>query len=354
MFEDVTFEEVMERMLDRIDDACDKRESSPIYEALAPAALEIANIYAALGDMLDEIFADTASREYLARLALARGLEPYTATNAVVQMDITPVTLELNEGNEFTSADTSYTVAGKLADGSYKMICTDAGEAGNTYLGDVIPVDYIEGLETAKISAILIYGEEEEDTEDFRERYMQSFTANEFGGNRAEYRNKTLTVSGVGAVKVVPVWNGAGTVKLVIVDNKYRKASDELVAKVQNVFDPEQNGMGEGIAPIGHIVTAGSVEEVGVSISTELVFDTGYDWNTCQMQVNEAVESYFSSLRKSWDSQDTLMVRISNVNSAILSVPGIIDVSNTLLNGAGENLTITAYQIPVCGGVING
>ena len=40
MFEEMTFETVLERMLDRIDDAYDKRESSPIYAAIAPAALE--------------------------------------------------------------------------------------------------------------------------------------------------------------------------------------------------------------------------------------------------------------------------------------------------------------------------
>lgn len=354
MFEDITFEEVMERMLDRVDDAYDKRESSPIYEALAPAALEIANIYAALGDLFDELFADTASREYLERLAIARGITPFPASNTVVQLDVTPAFVELEIGSGFTSANTAYTVTEKLADGSYKMVCNDAGEIGNTYLGNVVPADYIEGLETAKITAVLIYGEEEEDTEDFRERYMQSFIANEFGGNKAEYQNKTLAVAGVGAVKVVPAWNGAGTVKLVIVDNAYRKASDELIIHVQEVFDPKQNGMGEGLAPIGHVVTVGSVEEVSVGITTELTFDTGYDWNSCQLAMNEAVESYFASLRKTWESQNTIMVRISNINSAILSVPGIIDVSNTLLNGAGENLTLTAYQIPVCGGVTNG
>lgn len=61
MFEDLTFEDLMERMLERIDDSYDKRESSPIYAALAPAALELMNIYNALDDMFDECFADTAS-----------------------------------------------------------------------------------------------------------------------------------------------------------------------------------------------------------------------------------------------------------------------------------------------------
>lgn len=98
MFEDLTFEDLMERMLERIDDSYDKRESSPIYAALAPAALELMNIYNALDDMFDECFADTASREYLIRLAASRGIVPYAATEAVVKAEFTPDTIELNAG----------------------------------------------------------------------------------------------------------------------------------------------------------------------------------------------------------------------------------------------------------------
>lgn len=354
MFEDVTFDEVMDRMLDRIDDVYDKRESSPIYEALAPAALEITNIYAAISDMFDELFADTASREYLILRAAERGLEPFPATNATVQLEITPTTTELETGSEFTTADASYAVTEKVSDGIYKMVCNEAGEVGNTYLGDVIPVEYIEGLATAKITAILIYGEEEEDTEIFRERYKQSFEANEFGGNKQEYKSKTLTISGVGAVKVVPVWNGAGTVKLVILDKEYQKASDELIAKVQETFDPNKDGMGDGLAPIGHVVTVETVEEISVEVSTTITYDTGYDWNACQVAVDAAIESYLSTLRKDWSNQDITMVRISSINTAILSVQGVIDVSDTLLNDGDENISLGAYQIPVYGGVVNG
>ncbi len=103
MFEEMTFEAVLERMLDRIDDAYDKRESSPIYAAIAPAALEIVNLYAALGDMMDESFADTASREYLIRLAASRGMKPKPATKAIALAEFTPDTVELAEDAEFTA-----------------------------------------------------------------------------------------------------------------------------------------------------------------------------------------------------------------------------------------------------------
>ena len=41
MYENVTYEDILQRMLDRVPDSMDKREGSIIYDALAPAAVEL-------------------------------------------------------------------------------------------------------------------------------------------------------------------------------------------------------------------------------------------------------------------------------------------------------------------------
>ena len=48
---------------------------------------------------------------------------------------------------------------------SGQVTCEQPGAAGNEYLGDVIPVEYVMGLTTAKLTRVLIYGEDDEDTE---------------------------------------------------------------------------------------------------------------------------------------------------------------------------------------------
>jgi len=349
--EEVTLEEVMDRMLARIDDSFDKRESSPIYAALAPAALEIVNLYAALEDTADEAYADTASREYLIRLAASRGMQPFPASHAVVKAELKPASVEIEIGTEFTSDREIYRVTEQRGDGSYCLECKTAGEIGNLSSGRLLPADYIAGLESAEITEILIYGEEEEDTEAFRRRYLDSFRANIFGGNRMDYEHKAMTLPGVGAVKVIPVWNGTGTVKLLALDSNFRRASAELTARLQEAFDPDQNGLGNGLAPIGHIVTADTVEEVAVQIKTKLSFDSGYNRENCKEAVEAAIEAYFSGIRKDWSRQDGMTVYISNINRAILSVPGILDVTGTLLNGTDQNLSFSVYELPVLGGV---
>ena len=49
--------------------------------------------------------------------------------------------------------------------GKYEITCETTGEAGNDYGATVIPIEYVDGLETCTITALLIPGEDEEDTE---------------------------------------------------------------------------------------------------------------------------------------------------------------------------------------------
>ena len=61
MFEDMTYEHILQRMLNKIPSSMDKREGSIIYDALAPAAVELTQLYMDLDLTLNETFADTAS-----------------------------------------------------------------------------------------------------------------------------------------------------------------------------------------------------------------------------------------------------------------------------------------------------
>ena len=64
MYETQTFETIMHRMLDRAPADIDKREGSIIYDALAPAAIEIAQLYVLLDQLINNAYGDTAIREF--------------------------------------------------------------------------------------------------------------------------------------------------------------------------------------------------------------------------------------------------------------------------------------------------
>ena len=349
MYENITYEDILQRMLDRVPNNMDKREGSIIYDALAPAAVELQLMYIELDVIMSESFADTASREYLIRRANERGITPEPATNAILKGVFTPTTVDVL-GKRFNCGELNYVAIEKITDGEYQMQCETVGVDGNANFGQMIPIDYVEGLETAELTEILIPGEDEEDTEVFRERYFKSFESQAFGGNVADYKQKTNAIDGVGSTKVTPVWNGGGTVLLTIINSNFEAASEELIESVQETIDPTQDALGKGLAPIGHIVTVNGAEEVRVNVTTSITYESNYSFDSLKTQIEEVIENYLSELRKTWGDNEYLTVRSSQIDARLLDIVGIVDIQNTYVNDV-KNFAITEYQIPILGGV---
>lgn len=231
------------------------------------------------------------------------------------------------------------------------MQCETLGAEGNRTFGKLVPIDYVKNLTSAQLTELLIPAEDEEDTESFRERYMTSFSTKAFGGNIEDYLDSTNGISGVGATKVSPVWAGGGTVKLTILDSQFQSASAELLHLVQQTTDPTKDGYGVGTAPIGHIVTVETVEEVPIFVVSNLVFESGYQFLVVEASLRESLESYFLSLRKQWADNELTVVRMAQIEALIMNTLGIEDLYSTSLNGVAGNLTLDSTQIPVLGGI---
>ena len=354
MYEEVTYEDIMDRMLERVPDEFDKREGSVIYDALAPAAVELMQMYIELDAILQVTFADTSMGEYLERRCGERGITRTPATQSILKGEFTPASIFIPIGTRFSCEDLDYEVVQKLEDGAYEMKCETEGAVGNTIFGQMIPVEYIEGLETAYLTELLIPGEDEESDDSLRDRYLKSFDTKAYGGNVDDYLNKTNGLPGVGSTKVTPVWNGGGTVKLTILNSEFNKASSALVESVQTAIDPTGDATGVGIAPIGHVVTVDTVSEVVCNIATSIVFQEGYSFDKLKTAIEDKIKEYFLELRVVWANENNLIVRISQIESRIMGITGVVDISNTTLNGQEGNLELDRYEVPVFGGVVNG
>ncbi len=397
MFQDISHERLRQRMLARVSDKLDKREGSVIFDAVSPAAMELMALYIELERIIGEAYGDTASREFLILRCKERGIVPFPAEHAILRGEFSPVTAEV-EGKRFSMEELNYTVERKIADGVYEVRCETPGTVGNRFLGEMIPIDYVDGLESAALTEVLIPGEDEEDTEDLRKRYFGSFNVQQFGGNRADYIEKVSAIPGVGGVKIKRVWNGdidpaglipaetvsewfavngdslpedvrewlsgtltaaqsgklttGGAVLVTILDSSYNAASDTLIARVKETLDPsEQTGEGMGLAPIGHIVTVRSAVVVPINISTTIVFETGYGWDDLRSAIESAVSDYLLELRKDWASASSTTVRISQIETRILDIKGVVDISDTKLGGTAGNIVLGEYEVPVTGEV---
>lgn len=357
MFENMTYETILNRCLGRVSNAIDKREGSVIYDAIAPAAAELAIMYTELDTLMDRVFPDTETGEDLTKKARERSIVRRAATPAIRKGLFTNASgagFELPIGFRLSGGDINYTVTERITAGQYKLQAETAGSIGNQYFGTLYPIDYAEGLATAQIADILIPGEDEESDDDLRKRYFESLESQAFGGNQADYKNKVEQIPGVGPVKVFPVWNGGGTVKVVIVSSEWGVPSAELVSQVQTQIDPLENqGEGLGLAPIGHQVTVAGAQGIAINVAFVLTLE-GVTWDAVKPHVETVIQTYFDALVQTWADSNNLVVRISQIESQILNVDGVIDISGTQLNGGTANISLTATQIPVLGDVTNG
>lgn len=337
-------------MLDKVPNTIDKREGSVIYDALAPVALEVQLMYIEADVIINETYADTASRPSLIKRALERGIHPDDATYAIVKAEFN---MNVPIGSRFSLDNLNYTVTENISDGVFKMRCETAGIDGNSHTGTLIPIDYINGLQTAQLTEVLIPAENEEETETFRTRYFNSFDNQAYGGNIADYKEKAKKIQGVGGVKVYPVWAGGGTVKLVIINSEWNTPTSEMLDTVQTIIDPIQNqGKGLGVAPIGHIVTVEGVINEAVSIALKLTLQDDWEFEDLKSSIEEVIDNYFLELNKTWEDKDNIIIRTSQIESRLLEIAEIIDVQHTKINGVEENFTLGVNSIAVRGEVI--
>lgn len=406
LFEDRTFENLLASALARVSPTLDKREGSLVYNGNAPAMAELAQLYIGLDFVFTATYIATAPREYLIERAKDRGMEPKAASAAVFRAEFN---IEVPAGARFSCEDLNFYVAERMptdedtATGlSHKVICETAGTVANDYTGALIPIEYIDGLASANLVELLIPGDDEEDTEVFRQRILDALQSQAFGGNKADYKQKVLSIDGVAAVKVHPVWNAdtppaafipskavqawfnggmagvtdpaakewltaiynaainkkltvGGTVRLVVMAANNSAPSELLLETVQTTIDPTQNaGEGMGLAPIGHIVKVDGVKLQTINITTNIVLTAGWVWANAKPYIEEVIDNYFNELAEAWESSTNLVVRISQIESRILQECSafVMDISGTQINGGNANITLGEDYIPVRG-VIN-
>lgn len=347
-----SYEALMERKLDMIDDRRDKRQGSLIYDALAPNAAETASFYADLEMLEDRTFGDTATGDDLTRRAAERGITRKGAVKATFYgsfLDENGAEYPVEAGTRFFLEKYYYVVLSREEDGRYVLECETAGACGNDYLGNLLPLETMMGLAEATLTELRTDGEDEEGDEELRKRYFASFDADAFGGNIADYKSKVNALQNVGGVKVYPAWNGGGTVKVVIIDQGWRAPTETELSELQDRIDPESRGEGYGIAPIGHRVTVDGVTEVPCRISMNLSLAEGAVQETVLADIQGRFEVYFEEMRKNWADSTYLTVRISYLEARALEAEGVVDISGCSINGGSGNLVLGADEVPVLG-----
>lgn len=356
-------------MLDNVPNDIDKREGSIIYDAVAPAAMVSAQQSLSLANIIRETYIKTAQGEFLDYRAVEHGTSRYAATNAEVKArfnddDGNPANVEV--GDRFASIAESpifYIVIKANDDGTAEMQAEEAGTSANSYIGQVLPVTPNDNLAWAEITEVTIPARDEETDDHLRARLLNSNSWVAYGGNVADYLDMTSKIHDVGATQVYPTWNGAGTVKLVILNNDLMPASSTLVKKVKEEIDPEdKETQGYGLAPIDHRVTVVAPEVLKVDVSIQLQLTDQANKVAVEKGIKNMLNELFSELRKNWDTINatvgrgySLSIYRSRILSKIMLIDGVADSQLPKLNGEDKDIHLIfsneVSQLPILGEV---
>lgn len=350
MYEDRTYEALLKEGKAQISDDVLKSEGSLVHNALSILAYELERFYIQADYLLDQIDPETADDDNLLKLCAQRNIYPSDATYAVVKIESATA---LPIGSRFNLGPFNYIVSELISGYTYKANCETAGKEPNGYTGEVTPITYISGFEKAKITETIVDGEDSSSHDDMLKAYKESFENSAFGGNVEQYKENISKIAGIGGCKVYPVWNGGGTVKIIVQSSDYETVSENLIEEIQENFCPTPK-KGYGIAAIGHDVTIESVTAKTVQVSTKITYATGYSWDTLGEKITEAIESYLASLRASWsegDESSFITIYISRIEAKILEIEGILDVNSTTLNASTSNLELAWNEIPMLGDI---
>lgn len=328
----MTFEEILQRMLNKVPNDIDKREGSIIYNALAPAAFELAEMYIKVDSMKEVAFASKTYGKYLDYKCLEVGLERHKATHTSLLLNPTPSNINIPIGTRFGIEGLYFCIESKINEGSYILKCEVAGEQGNAITGELLPVEYIDGLESVAIEKIISRGNDEEDDTSLLERYYTRVKKNATSGNANNYEEWANSINGVGAANIFPLWNGAGTVKVVIINDDKEPANDALIKEVKQYI--------ETVRPIGANVTVKSATSKSIDLEAKVQIDSR---TTIQGVLERFKSRVKNELRR--EALKASYISYAKLGTYLLETEGVIDYQDLKLNNGVANIAIGEEEV---------
>lgn len=346
-YETQTKTAILQRMLDASPSDIDKRQGSVTYDLLSPAAIETAALYIELDNILRWGFADTTYGEYLDRRAGEIGLARKAAVKAAGTLTFTgPSGFVVDAGTEVTTATVApitfvTSAAGTITGGTVTVpaVAAVAGTSGNVGVGTVTTVKgNLVGVVTATNSSAFSGGVDTETDEALLGRYYERLRTPATSGNANNYKQWAKEIAGILDAKVYPVWNGPGTVKIVLLGSDGTPPTTGKAAEVAAYI--------ETVRPIGAAVTVEPAAQVAIAVGATISLDVGYTL----VDVRNAFTSGLTEYLKSLAFVDPL-VRYTQVANVLVNTPGVLDFSGLTVNGGTTNVTVADGAVAVVGAV---
>ncbi|MFI8716246.1 baseplate J/gp47 family protein [Brevibacillus brevis] len=347
----VSKEQILTALLASIPATYDKSVGSPIYDTLASTAEQIFKMDNTIDGVKEKLSIDKLTGDELAqRIKERTGIVRKAATHSVGSVMVTGsgtiFTGDLFEtvgGTQFQAIETKAIVNS----GTVNVKAVIAGTSGDVPANSItlFPVT-LSGFTAVTNPSPTSDGFDAESDEDLLKRYYQRIRTPATSGNKAHYKNWAMEVQGVGDVRIVPLWNGINTVKVIIIDSDKKPASQAILDDVQNYIDPGSTGKGEGQAPIGARTTVVSAAGISVNVSMKVTLAVGFSVEQVRNNIIASLTEYLKDI-----AFVESIVSYAKVGAAVLNSEGVADYSSLLVNNGTANVPIEDEKVAVVGAV---
>ncbi len=277
-------------------------EASDIAIRLKVLAGEIYNAQVNTEWLKNQMFAATASGEYLDYIASQRGLERKHATKAqgeitflisepidhdiiipqgavVATTDEVPIRFCTTENEEISAGNTLVSVYAEAE---------KAGRSGNIEKGKaVVAVSVPAEIETVTNRVVFTDGTDEESDSELRERIRSTFTSQPNGTNIAFYQQLALSVEGITKAGVVPKVRGTGTVNIYVCGNG-AAAGAAAISNLQALVNKERE--------LNVDVKVYNANFVNYDLTVGVTAKNGYSASEVKSKCTQAFENYINSI----------------------------------------------------------
>ena len=339
MYENIMPETIEAEILRKIT-AFDTGEGSFARTLVAPAAYELWKYYTALEGIPDMIFINENSGSYIDKKAADFGIARKPGAKATAPITFLGRTgVIVPAGKAFLTEDgLSYTL-------DEQVVIPVSGSASGTITAIEVGSVYNVGegqikLQQSPLSGLTSFsageasgGVDPETDAQLVERYYDHIRKPATSGNAYQYEQWAKSVTGVGEARVFPLWNGPGTVKVVVTDENYGIAPESTVEACAAYI--------EDVRPIGAAVTVESAEAFALTVDATVKLDTAITAEAVKSLFEESASDYLRSI-----AFQTSEIVYNRILFLLLNIEGVQDVTVLTVNGSEENISLSDTQIP--------
>lgn len=342
-----TTEVILSRMLATIPPGINKEQGSFVHDALVAAAEELS----AYSDSLNDVYIRTSAAlaaEYgysddLDRWCQNFGITRKIGTKATGTVKITasigtelPLGLIVQTDNMFQYRTTQSLITSQAE----TIIAVEAIEVGAQYNGVAVTgmATFVQGVTACVQQSANAGGTDTETDADLYARLFAKLSKPSTSGNANDYYNWALETTGVGGAKVIPIWSGAGTVKVILIDQNKAPAAAGIVSAVAANIEAKR--------PIGAAVTVVAATSLAINVVANITKKSGYLNADVTAAINAAIDTHIKAA-----AFKSSQISYAQMTSIILDAAGVADVTNLTINGGTANISVGADQVAIKGTV---